>query len=170
MSRGEVGPVIPKVLTDPDCEESREQRLQWEAAVRRRLDYYREQGIYDDSQDRDLETRLRHFTLVEFSRLARAAVEAGSPDYALRVLERTARITGLNAPDVSIAVGMGSAESLPNLSHLPDEEIHRLLGTPAIETTATAVTPAAKVVEDVGDDVARSTSGRRRGRKARNAE
>lgn len=129
---------MPAVI--PDLEELKElvpyRSDAWVEKLQEKFNEIRAKRTYHNADDRELDRKLRNTTLITFSQLTDAAIEAGHPDFLLRVLKEDARITGLTTADVSIQIGAGSAESLPDLSHLSDEEIERMQ-RPAIETTAT---------------------------------
>ena len=110
----------------------------WANRVRRKVDAFMAEKRFDGMNTKQLIDNLRQMTLVGMNQLAAAALEEGHPDFMLRVGTQAARITGLTTPDVSIQIGSGNAESLPDLSHLSDEELARLSGG-AIETTAQPV-------------------------------
>ncbi len=114
----------------------------WTRRLRERYDQLAQLDEYKGCTDRDLERKLRRDTLEGFSRLTSAAMTHGHPEFLLRVLRETARVTGLAAGDVNINIANGTSESLPDLSKVPDEELERFLSLAqpvAIETTATRI-------------------------------
>jgi hypothetical protein len=115
----------------------------WTRRMKKKFEALRKTKIFRNLDDRQLEQRLRSETLIGFNQLHQAALEEGHPDFLLRVSVQTARITGLASPDLAINISGGSAESLPDLSHLSDEQIAQMTA-PAIDVTPKEIVPDGK--------------------------
>lgn len=130
----------------------------WEDRFARRFKRLRAQaGIPENYDETRTIQNLRRETLVTLETVLKTAVEVGDPEYLLKVLRQSGRLAGLEGPNVAISIG--SSDALPDLSHVSDEELARLVTTTG---TALEALPERSPLEPESKPVVAEARSRRR--------
>lgn len=111
---------------------------EWEGRFERKFKVLRQAvGIAENYDETRVIQDLRRETLLTLQTVLAAAVDVGDPEYLLKVLRQSGRLSGLEGP--SIAVNFGSSDALPDLSHVSDEDLAKLTSGSALEALPGAI-------------------------------